>query len=85
MKPEAIIGVEALARFPENGYGGPEKWFEEASRAGLANELEARAVGRGMAVFDQLAPDQYIACNASAEAVLSGAGGRGNPERADHL
>lgn len=67
-----IIGVEALARFPFCEGMGPPEWFEEAASVGLANQLEARAVSAGLAILNTLHPDQYVACNASAQAILHG-------------
>jgi len=68
-----VLGVEALARFPEGAYKGPEAWFKAAAEAGLSGELEGHAVTLGLEVLDQLRPDQYVSCNASAREVLSGA------------
>ncbi|WP_347331621.1 sensor domain-containing phosphodiesterase [Marinimicrobium locisalis] len=67
-----IIGVEALARFPSAEGMGPPQWFEEAASVGLANELEARAIASGLEILGSLPADQYVACNASAQAVLKG-------------
>lgn len=67
-----IIGVEALARFPSSGGMGPPEWFEEAASVGLANQLEARAIASGLEILKTLHPDQYVACNASAQAILNG-------------
>lgn len=68
-----IVGVEALARFSSEVHQGPDAWFREAAQAGLSSELESHAVALGFEVLDQLRPDQYVTCNASANAVLSGA------------
>lgn len=67
-----IIGVEALARFPFCEGMGPPEWFEEAASVGLANQLEARAISAGLEILNSLQPDQYVACNASARAILNG-------------
>lgn len=67
-----IIGVEALARFPVCEGMGPPDWFEEAASVGLSNQLEARAIAAGLEILKTLQPDQYVACNASAQAILNG-------------
>lgn len=67
-----ICGVEALARFPWCEGMGPPEWFEEAASVGMSNRLEAQAVANGLEILKTLHPDQYVACNASARAVLSG-------------
>lgn len=67
-----IIGVEALARFPACEGMGPPEWFEEAASVGLSNQLEARAISAGLEILKTLQPDQYVACNASAQAILKG-------------
>lgn len=69
----SIVGVESLARFPATEQMTPDQWFEEAASVGLANELEAQTVALGLDIVSQLSSHQYVACNASAEAVLSGA------------
>src|SRR5690606_848517 len=67
-----IKGVEALARFPPEEGMGPAEWFGRAAGVGLSNQLEARAMANGLEILKTLHPDQYVALNASARAVLSG-------------
>lgn len=67
-----IKGVEALARFPPEEGMGPAEWFGRAAGVGLSNQLEARAMTNGLEILKTLHPDQYVALNASARAVLSG-------------
>ena len=64
----AIVGVEALARFPDRT---PDVWFEEAWSIGLGLELEIEAIRRALAGFESLPPDVYIAVNVAAETLLS--------------
>lgn len=67
-----IIGVEALARFPNDDDKAPPDWFKEAASVGLADAMETRAVENGLKILKALKPHQYVACNASAQALLSG-------------
>lgn len=67
-----IIGVEALARFPSSDGMLPNEWFEAAASVGLGNQLEARAIASGLEVLNILQPEQYVACNASAQSILHG-------------
>lgn len=64
----AIVGVEALARFPDRT---PDVWFEEAWSVGLGLELEIEAIRRALGGFESLPPDVYIAVNVAAETLLS--------------
>jgi len=59
-----IVGVESLCRFakaPER----PNVWFTEAASVGLGVELELAAIELALAGFTDLAPDVYLAVNAS--------------------
>ena len=38
------VGVEALARFPDQDKRTPDRWFAEAAQVGLGTELEMLAV-----------------------------------------
>lgn len=70
----AIAGVEALARFPREPHLDPSGWFSEAASVGLGNSLEIRAMEKGLAALDELPEDCYVACNASAQALIEGRG-----------
>lgn len=67
-----IVGVEALSRFPLGICAGPHEWFADAASVGLGEELEFCAAESGLAVLALLKPDQYVAVNASTEAILRG-------------
>jgi EAL domain-containing protein (putative c-di-GMP-specific phosphodiesterase class I) len=49
----------------------PDLWFEEATRLGLGDELEARAIECALARV-MTNHDVYVACNVSPEVVLNG-------------
>lgn len=67
------VGAECLARFPDAGSRGPDKWFEEAARVGLGVELEMLAVRNALASATAVPPHCYVSVNASPETILSGA------------
>jgi EAL domain-containing protein (putative c-di-GMP-specific phosphodiesterase class I) len=66
-----IVGVEALARFPIEPRRPPNIWFEEAAEVGLTPVLEKQALIKGLEILNHLAPDLYVTCNLSAEALLN--------------
>lgn len=72
LENERMVGVETLARFPKGPHNGPPGWFQEAADVGLAEALETTAVRKGLEALPDLPADQYIACNATAAAVLDG-------------
>lgn len=59
------VGVEALARFPEEFGHSPDAWFADADAAGLGMQLELAAIERALALLDQLPPDIYLSVNAT--------------------
>ena len=67
----ALLGAEALARFPTTPSRSPYKWFTEAAAVGLGVELEVAAVRVAVRGLDQLPADCYLSVNMSAEAVLT--------------
>lgn len=67
-----VSGVEALARFPDNGQRGPDEWFAEAAAVGLGVDLELAAARVALRGLDRLPPDVYLAINVSPDALLSG-------------
>lgn len=66
------VGFECLARFPQQPYRTPDKWFGEAADLGLGVNLEVVAIRESLSVLPQLPPDMYLAINVSPETVLSG-------------
>jgi EAL domain-containing protein (putative c-di-GMP-specific phosphodiesterase class I) len=65
----AIVGYEALTRFGGVA-GGPERWFAQARRCGLAGRLEARAIGLALSAPDRPA-GAFVSVNVSPSALLS--------------
>ena len=58
-----LAGVEALARFPDNGR--PDVWFAEAHEVGHGADLELLAVRRALAVLAGLPEQVFLSVNAS--------------------
>lgn len=65
-----LIGVEALARFPDGR--SPDVWFREAADVGCALELDRLAFRRALAQLPLLPEACYLSINATPEYVLSG-------------
>jgi EAL domain-containing protein (putative c-di-GMP-specific phosphodiesterase class I) len=72
LETREIIGVEALARFPDAEARGPDSWFAEAAEVGLAVDLELAAVRAALNALSHLPADTYLAVNVSPETILSG-------------
>jgi EAL domain-containing protein (putative c-di-GMP-specific phosphodiesterase class I) len=88
------VGVEALARFPEDLGGPPDVWFADAASVGLGVELELAVVGRALGTLDELPPDVYLSVNVTpaamaspelAELVLAAPAGRLVVEMTEHV
>ena len=62
------VGVEALARFPDND--PPERWFAEAHEAGMGVALEKRVVQDALLLLPDLPPDIRLSVNASPALIL---------------
>jgi predicted signal transduction protein with EAL and GGDEF domain len=59
------IGFECLARFAAEPRRSPDKWFAEASEAGLGTTLELAAIERGLMALEAFPSDVYVAVNVS--------------------
>lgn len=62
------VGVEALARFPDNET--PERWFGEAHEAGMGVRLERRVLEDALVTLPQLPGDVRLSINASPALIL---------------
>lgn len=67
------MGVECLARFPNNAKRGPEAWFDDAEKVGLGIELEMAAVRCALDTLNHVPEGKYAAVNVSPATILSGA------------
>lgn len=61
----ALVGVEALSRFPADPGRGPDRWFAEANRAGLGVDLELCAIESALDALPWLPNDAFLAVNVS--------------------
>lgn len=59
------VGVESLARFPDNDMRTPDTWFTEAAKIGLGAELELLAVRQAVKALPYIPADLYVAVNVS--------------------
>lgn len=66
----AIVGVEALSRFPDQGLRPPSAWFEEAEEVGLGRALELEAIRSALSALAVLPDKAYLAINASPDTLL---------------
>jgi EAL domain-containing protein (putative c-di-GMP-specific phosphodiesterase class I) len=59
----ALVGAEALARFPSPPAQGPDRWFTDAYAAGLGTELELAAARKAINLLGELPPHAYLTVN----------------------
>lgn len=65
------VGVEALARFPDQATRTPDRWFAEAARIGLGTELEMLAVRQAIRGLPFIPAELYVAVNVSPATALA--------------
>lgn len=68
----AVVGYEALARFPDDMLGGPDGWFAAAHRCGLGVRLERAAVQESVARLEGLPPHVFLSINVTPQALTEG-------------
>ncbi|MCW2691828.1 MAG: uncharacterized protein JWM67_432 [Mycobacterium sp.] len=68
----AVMGAEALSRFPGQPQQSPDRWFAEAWEVGLGIDLEILALRSALTAAEQLPPDIYVSVNLSPAALRSG-------------
>lgn len=67
----ALVGAEALARFPSPPVQGPDRWFADAYAAGLGPELELAAARKAINLLGELPPRAYLSVNIGPEALAT--------------
>jgi EAL domain-containing protein (putative c-di-GMP-specific phosphodiesterase class I)/AmiR/NasT family two-component response regulator len=60
-----LVGCEALARFSQEPYRTPDRWFEDADSAGLGLQLELAAVEAALDSLAALPVGLFLAVNVS--------------------
>lgn len=58
-----VWGYEALARFPEEGGGPPDRWFEAAQRLGVSPDLQALLVTKCLDARTILPEGRFLSIN----------------------
>lgn len=71
IRTRALVGVEALARFPVEPQRPPNVWFDEAWTVGRGVDLELAAVAAALGQLHDLPPDAFLAVNISPETIAS--------------
>jgi PAS domain S-box-containing protein len=71
LKSHAVIGYEALARFPDLPEHPTNLWFEEAAELGLTVPLELAALRAELRVLHQLPAEMWLAVNVSPQTLAS--------------
>lgn len=61
----AVVGAEALSRFPDEPEQDPEHWFNAAAAVGLGQALELLALRASLEAARRLPPDIYVSINVS--------------------
>ena len=69
---KTVIGVEALARFPDYPQRETALWFYEAEQAGLGQDLELYAIRCAIRSLEPLPGPFYLGLNASPSLILNG-------------
>ncbi|VXC01149.1 EAL domain-containing protein [Massilia sp. 9I] len=68
----AILGYEALSRFPATPAKGPAEWFEDAHKVEKGTQLELLAIELALSGLARLPPQAYLSLNVSPQSILSG-------------
>ena len=66
----AVVGAEALSRFPEAAIRPPESWFTDAESVGLGRDLELLALETALKVATKLPGHLYVSVNLSPQSCL---------------
>ncbi|HZX99609.1 MAG TPA: EAL domain-containing response regulator [Dermatophilaceae bacterium] len=66
----AIVGHEALSRFPDPTLGGPDRWFADAFNVGLGVDLEWLAATSAVTYLDTAPPEMFLTVNLSPATVM---------------
>jgi PAS domain S-box-containing protein len=68
----AVLGAEALTRFPTEPGRSPHHVFADAEEVGLGPELELLAIENALDAANQLPPHLYVSVNVSPSTACSG-------------
>lgn len=65
----AVVGAEALSRFPKSNRG-PDVWFAEAASVGMGVDLELAAMEIALSQLPNIADHIYLSLNASPDTII---------------
>lgn len=65
-----IVGMEALARFPDAASRSPDGWFAEAETVGLGAELELSAIRAALRALPYIPAEVRLGVNVSPRTIL---------------
>lgn len=68
----ALIGAEALSRFPQQPQLTPDRWFTDAAHVGLGADLELLAIRTALASSARLPDGVYLSINTSPATLATG-------------
>jgi PAS domain S-box-containing protein len=68
----AVVGHEALSRFPDPPVQGPDRWFADADRVGLGLHLDLLALQTALSTAEQLPAFGYVSMNITPATLQSG-------------
>jgi EAL domain-containing protein (putative c-di-GMP-specific phosphodiesterase class I)/CheY-like chemotaxis protein len=71
LRPQTIVGMEALARFSIAPERPPNEWFDEAAELGLGVEMEILAIRAALADLHRLPDGAYLSVNLSHRTAMS--------------
>ncbi|MGV8848207.1 MAG: EAL domain-containing response regulator [Propionibacteriaceae bacterium] len=66
----STVGHEALSRFPDPTFGGPDRWFADAFDVGLGVDLEWLAATSALTYLDTAPPEMLLTLNMSPAMVM---------------
>jgi len=66
-----LHGFECLSRFEVEPQRSPDKWFDQAAKAGMGAQLEERVLRKSLAYLETFAPPYVLNLNASPELATS--------------
>ncbi len=69
----AVVGHEALSRFPDEPIRSPDKWFAQADELGLACEFELLAADVAVQAVARIPANQFLTLNISPKVLVSDA------------
>jgi EAL domain-containing protein (putative c-di-GMP-specific phosphodiesterase class I) len=70
MSTQEVVGYESLTRFQAKPERSPDRWFAEAGKAGLAQELEEATIRKALQNLSNIPGDRYVSFNVSPDVLV---------------